>query len=126
MASSKQHFAIGAALGAGLNLAYQLVQLQRDPSRPFDLFQLAAYAALGGGIAVLADAIEPATNPNHRGFFHSFTFASVSSYACYGRHTENWSSDQKTAARFVHACYVSHLVADAITPRGLPILCSDF
>lgn len=33
MASFKQHFAIGAAVGAGLNLLYQFIQTQRDPSR---------------------------------------------------------------------------------------------
>ncbi len=122
MASSKQHFFIGAAVGAGLNLVYQFTQSQADPNRVFDWPQLVGCAGLGGGIALLADAIEPAPNPNHRQFFHSFTFAGVGSYVCYGPHTEKWSSDQHTAARFVCACYLSHLAADAATPKGLPLI----
>jgi membrane-bound metal-dependent hydrolase YbcI (DUF457 family) len=79
MASSKQHAAIGAAVGAAANAAYQLIQIQQNPGRPFDWGQLAICSLAGAAVAVLPDVLEPATSPDHRDFFHSVTFAAVGS-----------------------------------------------
>jgi membrane-bound metal-dependent hydrolase YbcI (DUF457 family) len=120
MASFKQHAAIGAAVGGFANAVYQLIQKQQDPGRTFDWAQLGACTLVGAAVGTLADVIEPATSPNHRAFFHSFAFAAVGTYASHGPHTEEWRPEQRAAARLFSYCYLSHLAADAGTPKGLP------
>lgn len=121
MASGRQHLLIGAALGAGLNALFQLARLKDHPGQSFDWLQFGASTAIGGAVGILADVIEPAINPNHRAFFHSVSFAGGIVYATHGPHTQDWKPEQRAVGRLVCYCYVSHLVADAITPRGLPL-----
>jgi membrane-bound metal-dependent hydrolase YbcI (DUF457 family) len=120
MSSAKHHALLGATVGAAADILFQLWRSQQVPGRPFDWLQLAACAAVGGGIGILADVLEPAINPNHRAFFHSVTFGVGAFYATHGPHTCKWTQDQRAAGCLCCYCYLSHLVADARTPRGLP------
>jgi membrane-bound metal-dependent hydrolase YbcI (DUF457 family) len=122
MASTKTHFIVGAATVAAVNLFKQFVQMQLDPARPFDWVELAAYAAVGGMIGVVPDRLEPATNPNHRQFFHSVLFGSAVLYCAHGAHSRSWDPEAKILLRAASYAYVSHLMADSLTPKGIRVV----
>jgi membrane-bound metal-dependent hydrolase YbcI (DUF457 family) len=122
MPNLKTHLVVGAATGAVLNILYQAGKSRRAATYRFDLLQFAACTGAGATVGALADVIEPATTPNHRAFFHSVTFGGVGTYACFGPHSDNWSQETKEGGRFLWLCYLSHLVADSTTPKGLPLL----
>lgn len=77
-----------------------------------------------GGIAGAApDIIEPATNPNHRSFFHSIAFFAILAHA----NNKIWQSEsltdeQKQLISTICAAYGSHLLIDGTSKRGLPLL----
>lgn len=87
-------------------------------------------AAIGfaGGwcCGTLPDLIEPATNPNHRQFFHSFAVAFALAYGLYKLH--RWEPETKLSAvvkgvgLLAGGGYLIHLLLDATTPRSLPVL----
>lgn len=79
----------------------------------------ATLGALGG---MLPDMLEPATNPNHRQFFHSLLFGAV---LFFGRdklyEILGLNVQQKALCNSLLAGYSSHLVLDGITPKSLPL-----
>lgn len=83
-------------------------------------------ATLGSLSATLPDLFEPATNPHHRQFFHSVTFAAIVgglTWKIKEWHPEDAAED---ALRFLllvgcSACLI-HLGLDALTKRSLPLL----
>jgi len=83
---------------------------------------LTAISVLGGTVALIPDILEPATNPNHRGFFHSIVFGATAWYATHGRHSDQWDSNQREVMRLLCYCYLSHLAADATTPKGICVI----
>ena len=117
--NARQHFAIGVGVGLVLNLLKQGVQMQLDPTRKFKWLELAGYGAIGGTIALVPDMIEPASHPNHRAFFHSATCGGIAVYAPHGEHAQKWEPAARHLAQSVCWCYVSHLEADATTPKSL-------
>jgi membrane-bound metal-dependent hydrolase YbcI (DUF457 family) len=122
MPRAKEHFAIGAVMGAAVNILKQLIQMELDPARNFNWAELAFFSVGGGLIGLAADVFEPATTPNHRGFFHSVAFGSATVYATHGEHTKSWEPEVRAALRNASYCYVSHLVADATTPKGIRLI----
>lgn len=119
MASTNAHVVIGAATVAVANLFKQLVQMQNDPTRSFNWTELAVYAAAGGMIAVIPDLLEPATTPEHRHFFHSVFFGTGILYATHGAYSRTWDHEARTLLRAAGYAYISHLAADALTPKGI-------
>jgi membrane-bound metal-dependent hydrolase YbcI (DUF457 family) len=77
---------------------------------------------LGLTFATLPDWIEPATNPNHRKFFHSLTTAGLVGYGMYGKHTHNINVNLLEYVRSIGFAYLSHLAADSTTPKSLPLI----
>jgi membrane-bound metal-dependent hydrolase YbcI (DUF457 family) len=78
---------------------------------------------MGAIMGVAADKLEPSTNPNHRGFFHSYTcwilsFVAIY-YLCSGR---NPNTIMQNLAIIGFTGYSSHLALDMLTPKSLPIL----
>jgi membrane-bound metal-dependent hydrolase YbcI (DUF457 family) len=131
MANFKKHATVGAAVGGGLNLLWQLNKISRSPDAPsgfwdtlrrIDFLEVAAFALLGTACASLPDILEPATNPNHRAFFHSAGCGGAVFYGAFGKHTERWSKEHRTTARTAALSFLSHLALDAGTPKGLPLL----
>ena len=131
----KTHLAIGVATGSAYSLASQTYRQRLNPRLPQEINPLhvlaCAVAAAIGGCA--PDAFEPAdrlTGPNHRGKLHSFAVGAVgvkgAHYLAFcetGSENERWQAD--LAAAF-YAGYVSHLAADALTPRGLTLFCKGW
>jgi membrane-bound metal-dependent hydrolase YbcI (DUF457 family) len=120
--NAKQHFALGATVGIALNLIKQGIQMHLEPSRSFDWGELAIYGCAGGVAGVLPDILEPATDPNHRRFFHSVVFGGVALYSTHASHSEKWDPASRTFARTLCWCYLSHLGGDSTTPRGIPLV----
>lgn len=130
MPNLKKHITVGAAVGGGANLAWQLHNIFESPNPPkgfwetierIDFVELALFAAVGAGIAALPDIIEPADNPNHRAMFHSLAFAGTITYAAFGKHTQKMKLDDRHALQIAALSYLSHLLLDSRTPKGLPI-----
>lgn len=73
-----------------------------------------------GGVAggVLADILDPATSPNHRGFFHAI----MPTAFVYVKTDFSAVEDLRLQAFFRGLLYgyLSHLVLDARTRKGLP------
>jgi len=81
-------------------------------------------ATLGG---MLPDKFEPASlGPHHRQFCHSFVSMGLVGYGVYRAY--KWEPQTeldkclRIAAIMIGVGYISHLIADSSTPRGLPII----
>lgn len=117
MPGSKTHFGLGAATSA---LCYA-VECERK-NQYYDLGEVLA-AAVGGGVSgVMPDKIEPATNPHHREFFHSVLFAAGLGKSTTEIDRLDLTEKQKAMAKSLSAGYLSHLAADATTPKRLPLV----
>ena len=83
----------------------------------------AAIAALSTN---LPDMIEPAKNPHHRQFFHSIAFGSLVAVAgvklYHWKPEEDWEKVLRGILLVSCGGYLVHLIADSLTPRGLPLL----
>jgi membrane-bound metal-dependent hydrolase YbcI (DUF457 family) len=81
MANFNKHLAVGAIVGtvagAGIFLFQYSTEKEENPEVKFHwgkFLQLTlAGCALGALTGIAADKFEPALNPNHRGFFHSYS-----------------------------------------------------
>jgi membrane-bound metal-dependent hydrolase YbcI (DUF457 family) len=119
MANGKTHLVTGVGMALAADYFWQRERMATDPGTRFDCGEMVFVGFWGGVAAVLADVLEPATSPHHRGFFHSVCFLLIVLLAlatCSGTLTVKWQ-------RFIGilaGCYFSHLFLDAITPRGLP------
>ena len=85
-----------------------------------------ALAGLAAKTAKLPDMIEPALHPNHRQFFHSLGFAGLLGYGMYELY--KWETEDelekllRLAGLAIGGSYLIHLLCDARTPKGLPII----
>ena len=117
-----QHMLAGSLTAASIYLALTHSYNEKSTLKGF-------IYSLGGGalVGVLPDLIEPATSGNHRGFFHSLTFATLLGYIFYKRHSnENIGNAMKIFFGVIGSAYGSHLALDSMTPRRLPLLLNDF
>ena len=118
MPNGKTHMLVGAGVGLGVALIDKdKHQISHNP----------AFGAFIGAISgKLPDIIEPALNPNHRQFFHSYTVMTASIAAILKVY--KWSPDknfEKLIRGFVligGCAYLSHLICDSTTPKGLPLV----
>jgi membrane-bound metal-dependent hydrolase YbcI (DUF457 family) len=131
MPNLKKHVTVGAVVGGGLNLVWQLYKIHDLPNPPegfwdtisrINFVEVAAFAAVGAAFGALPDLIEPATTPNHRAVFHSVVCAGVVTYAGLGNHTDDLIPSKRHLLRVVTLSYLSHLFLDGQTPKGLPLL----
>lgn len=118
MANFKQHAGMGAVVGL---ITGAVISYKKQKNGRFSVLDFAADITLGAAAGLVGSAIpdilEPATNPNHRAFFHSYTAAIFSnSTIAYG-----WEREGVIKTAFC-AGYCSHLALDAITPKSLPII----
>lgn len=74
-------------------------------------------------VGIAPDIIEPATNPNHRGFFHSIAMLRLLAYARDKTwQAQNLVEEQKHLISTLLDAYASHLLSDSTTQKGLPLL----
>ena len=112
-----QHIIIGASTAVAANILMQLRESEDQKIDPTEVLLAGFFGVLGG---VLPDIIEPAINPNHRGFYHSYLTMGGVGYSVAGKHTEKWSRLSRSVIVSLGVGYISHLVADSTTPKGLP------
>jgi membrane-bound metal-dependent hydrolase YbcI (DUF457 family) len=132
MANRKTHTVAGAVVGGLADLGWQIHRIYDSPQPPrtfaeaidrINFFELGAFVLVGGFIfGCLPDILEPATNPRHRGFFHSFSWGSVITWGAFGGHSEEWPSKDRGRLRCLALSYLSHLYLDFRTPFGLPFI----
>ena len=102
---------------------------------PWEALLHAAVGAAGGFAGSgFADAMKPATSPNHRSLCHGLAANGLAAYAglpallrwrleTTGDENTNEASRLASAAAVGAAAgHASHLALDATTPRGLPVL----
>jgi len=118
MPNFKQHFIAGLAVGATINLVSQLNRRGEDTT--FDFGELCVCSLLAAGAASVPDMLEPATSPNHRGFFHSLVMAAFVAYSMSDDHTKRLSPAVRYLLLLLGPGYLSHLVLDARTPKCIP------
>ncbi|GJQ28800.1 MAG: hypothetical protein HBSAPP03_06840 [Phycisphaerae bacterium] len=146
MPNRREH--IGIALIAQLGVELLRKSDLSDDDRFWDVIGAALGATCGG---VLPDILEPALSPDHRQFAHGMLPAAAVAWFGKGKHREGcdalyaWASAGLRPGEHAHAAdgqnelprwmrfivagffravptgYVSHLLADATTPRGLPV-----
>lgn len=119
----KEHLNVGFLTGMIYSVAYLLNQPKEKNG--FDWIDFRNILIITGGStfgSLLPDMIEPATNPNHRSIFHSVLFGSILTGNLI--HNRNAKPDDilKMVINSISAGYLSHLVIDSTTPRGLPIV----
>jgi len=86
----------------------------------------ATASALAHFMGTLPDLLEPATNPNHRQCFHSLAFLGLVGAGMYKLYRWETEDEIDKLIRFAllatGGAYVTHLLMDSTTPKGLPIL----
>jgi membrane-bound metal-dependent hydrolase YbcI (DUF457 family) len=83
---------------------------------------VASTVGLAGGL--LADLLEPASNPNHRKFAHSILVAIglVMLIGLIWRNSIFNSEEHSLALGGLIVAYLSHLMLDSTTPKGIPLV----
>jgi len=88
------------------------------------IFKAILGAFLGSIGGILPDLLEPARNPNHRSFFHSWllllSMLLVIAFKISKKSTLKWFLSHPFLS-FI-AGYSSHLLADMTTAKGLPAI----
>jgi membrane-bound metal-dependent hydrolase YbcI (DUF457 family) len=122
MPCAKEHLIAGLAVGAAVNGLIQWLECLDDQNKRFDWGEFLVCTAAGGAAALLPDILEPADSPNHRKFFHSITAAGLVVYSISGRHTNGYSASARKILMVLGMGYLSHLVADAGTPKSIKLV----
>lgn len=118
MSNRKTHTQVGFAAGIASSLFYQASSQPVGESK-IDWLEVFSCGLVGAAIAQLPDRLEPATNPNHRGFFHSITAAALVSMARSSSRNKDYPRTVKIHANAAAFGYLSHLVLDSQTPAGI-------
>lgn len=88
----------------------------------FDIAEFLGSGAVGALAAMIPDVLEPATNPNHREFFHSYTLL-ITTLATELNILDKVQANYllKLLSLAAAGGYSSHLLVDSCTPKGLPV-----
>lgn len=116
------HKAIGAAACVA---AFAVIDKQ--PSQQSAAHHPILVALLGAWGGSLPDKLEPASiGPHHRKFFHSLVSLGAVGYGVYQAYKwepqTEWEKLLRVVLIAVGLGYLSHLIADFTTPKGLPII----
>ena len=118
MPNAVKHAKIGAVAGGAAALV-----VARRWERKLDAGEIGVCTGLGMLAAGIPDLLEPAVSPRHRQTAHSILVLAVIlllvGWYC-TRDTEQEKEFTKMMAAAAGAGYLSHLLADAFTPAGLP------
>ncbi|MAC47436.1 MAG: metal-dependent hydrolase [Oceanospirillum sp.] len=118
MSSGKTHIVVGAATGLVVSLI--------DRERQSFSHNPCIATVLGALFGKFPDIPEPALHPHHRQFFHSKVVFAATTLGLIEAY--KWKPDseiEKIIRGLLLICggaYLSHLICDSTTPRGLPLL----
>jgi membrane-bound metal-dependent hydrolase YbcI (DUF457 family) len=119
MANALAHRTVAAAL-TGLVILNKGAQEGKHTMAPIGGSLLAAICTN------LPDILEPATNPHHRQFFHSFAFAALVGGGMCKLYQWEPKTDMderiKSCLLIAGGAYLIHLAMDACTKRSLPLV----
>ena len=120
MANYAQHAAVGFFAGVGAYIVYRQVT-----NTQLDLGEAIAAGLISTTGASAPDFIEPAIHPHHRGVAHSVLAGGSIAKAFHFTHngSAQFSPEEKFILSFLAVGYLSHLLLDGLTPRGLPLVC---
>jgi membrane-bound metal-dependent hydrolase YbcI (DUF457 family) len=124
--NGKQHRQIGAVAGAFFTIAKHYFEKADNPEKEFPWGELALNTGIGYVLGSLPDWIKPAVHSHHRKFFHSTVAGAGVAYGAFGEHARNWDEEFKVPVQGTALAYISHLVADATTPRGIALVHPKF
>jgi len=114
----EDHEVLGALIALANDCAYK-----QKKGQPMTFGDVIKSLVIGGLAGIAPDIIEPATNPNHRGVFHSVGLLKILAYAQDRTwQTQNLTEEQKQLISTLIDAYSSHLLSDSTTPKGLPLL----
>ena len=130
MPNKKIHIKVGAVVGAtvasGASIMKELHRVETIPGYKFDFIKVGLDTLMGGlaggTFGALPDILEPASNPHHRQFFHSKVTGLILLRIMATVVNNNQGKISKPLTLAGGAGYISHLVLDAQTPMGLPII----
>lgn len=118
MPNAKTHMLIGA----GVSVTAALLDKNKHPVS----HHVAIAPVVGAVMGKLPDILEPAFHPNHRQFFHGVTALTLLSAGLLKAY--QWSPEEPFE-KFIRGlmlmggvAYLSHLICDASTLKGLPLL----
>lgn len=114
MPNRNTHALVGA-ISSGLTYIIECNRKNQNP-QPEEVLQAVAGGAFTG---VTPDLLEPATDPNHREFFHSILFGAGLGKGTTELDRLDLTEKQKIIVKSMSVGYLSHLAADATTPKRL-------
>lgn len=114
--------AIGGACGFGADLLRQMYEQRNEPLYTFN-FDRAITVGLTATLAAPTwDLLEPATTPNHRGFFHSVACMALVTWAAWGEPSRHLSPGARNFLQSASFGALSHSVVDGFSPKGIPLV----
>ena len=135
MPNGTTHIFAGTICGAVGSL---VIQNRVHENKQFEPGHLLLSTGTGAAASRLPDILEPAIHPNHRAFFHSFTFGALLGFGAVQafRNIKLKSEERKAAgidqvsgteillgiALIVIFVVLLHLLMDSFTKKGLPII----
>lgn len=122
MPSINAHLILGALTGAAVDVGLQFQRMEDAGNGTFAWGELLVCSATAALAATLPDVLEPATSPDHRGFFHSFAMAGLVAYVISQDRARSRPAEQALLLAAAGLGYLSHLAADATTASCLPTI----
>jgi len=118
MPSSKVHAITGVVTSVGV---YGIWKTEKEER--FSFVELFIATLLGITFACLPDILEPASNPNHRQFFHSILVLAILIGLLFIIFKKSGKENEfpDVLLKIITASYASHLVLDFRTQKCLPI-----
>lgn len=118
--AAEHRWGAGFAIGVG----YALYELDKNGEISLDSVTAGCFAFLAG---TLPDILEPSlNNPNHRQFFHSIAFGLMLGYALHKlwkwKPESTFEEILKIGMIATGGAYLVHLIMDAGSPKGLPVI----
>ena len=118
MPNFKTHFLVG-----GFTSALVYLYLNKIKNEAVDGLELLGVFLTGGAVASLPDIIDPPNNAFHRSVGHGVIGASgLGVLLNNANENGNLTDKQKSLICSLVLAYWSHLLLDAQTPAGLPLL----
>ena len=119
MPNRNTHMLAGGITG-GCNYLLQ----HKKNNMEINILELIGVFASSSVVGVLADIIDPPSNPNHRSLGHSLGINTMLIPHLWKliENNENMSFKQKKFYQSLIYAYGSHLILDSTTPKGLPLI----